>query len=126
MRILLVDDAEAPRRSLAELLRGEGYVVTEAGNGVEAVEAYRRLRPLGVLMDVNMPLLDGFAAARAIRALDADARILLMSGLSTPDRCRLARRAGALALLSKPLAVEPLLGRLGEWAQQAGPEVGEG
>ena len=99
IRVLIADDHRLFAEALEAILVGDARitVVGQAGDGREAVELARELRPDVVLMDVSMPVLDGFEAARAIRADRADTRILMLTGSSSRadvDRCREAGAAG--------------------------------
>jgi CheY-like chemotaxis protein len=82
IRVLVVDDHPLARLRLMEMLAGEGdlSVVGECENGSQVVEAAARLRPHVVCMDRSMPIKDGVAAARALRAAEPAVRIVLLSG----------------------------------------------
>ena len=67
--ILVVDDVADARAVISELMRSERYRVVEAADGAEAVEAASRERPHLVLLDLNLPVLDGFEVARRLRQL---------------------------------------------------------
>lgn len=71
--ILVVDDTPSERNRMEKLLADAGYQVTTASNGKQALEAVKRSKPDCILMDVNMPEMDGFAATRALRN-DADTK----------------------------------------------------
>ena len=78
--ILLVDDAAFMRMMLKDILTKNGYnVVGEAENGAQAVEKYKELKPNLVVMDITMPEMDGIQAAKAIKAADANALIIMCS-----------------------------------------------
>jgi CheY-like chemotaxis protein len=78
--ILIVDDHEAFRRSASALLEAEGFVVVgEAGDGPEALEKARALRPEVVLLDVQLPGLDGFEVAEELAALPDPPAVVLIS-----------------------------------------------
>ncbi|MGY2083935.1 response regulator [Blastococcus sp. SYSU DS0539] len=106
-RVLVVDDQELVRAGFSALLRNDDIeVVAEAGNGQEAVELARRLRPDVVLMDVRMPVMDGIEATRAILAdWPADGgeppRIMMLTTFDLDDYVFAALRAGAAGFLLK-------------------------
>lgn len=80
-RVMIVDDVADIRMMLRYIIeRGDYVVVAEAANGVEAVEMYREHQPDITVMDIEMPLKSGVEAAREIRALAGDARIIFCSG----------------------------------------------
>jgi two-component system chemotaxis response regulator CheY len=91
LRVLVVDDDQAVCHLLGDLLRFWGCAeVNVALNGKEGVQKYQQVRPDLVLMDMDMPLMSGFDASRAITELDPQATIVLVTGL--PDS-RLAQKA---------------------------------
>src|SRR4051794_5006682 len=67
MRVLVVDDDAAVRDSLARTLRFEGYQIDTAGDGLEALDAVRDAEPDAMILDVNMPRLDGLETCRRLR-----------------------------------------------------------
>lgn len=66
-KVLIVDDSQVERSRLEKLLQGSGYTTVSAENGVKALEMVEKSIPDLILMDVNMPEMDGFAATRALR-----------------------------------------------------------
>ena len=72
--VLVVDDYEATREALAKLLRNAGFAVLTAKNGLEGVIVAHEMRPTVIIMDLSMPVLDGFEATRLIKALDSTCR----------------------------------------------------
>ena len=81
IRVVVADDQRAVREGLALLVGAidDIEVVGEAGNGVEAVQLARELRPDVVLMDLRMPELDGAAATRELRESGSQARVLVLT-----------------------------------------------
>jgi CheY-like chemotaxis protein len=109
--ILLVDDDEMLARMIAELLRGEGYQVRTARNGLHGYSSYYRHRTGTVITDIEMPDMDGFEMMRCIRAIDPSVNTIYMSGAAEQYRQTLAAEAqkfGA-AVLRKPFAGMDLL-----------------
>jgi DNA-binding NarL/FixJ family response regulator len=105
-----VDDQSLFREGLRTLLnlQPDIQVVGEAGNGREAVEAVARLSPDVVLMDLKMPVLDGAAATREIRAQHPAARVIVLTTFDDDDYVFEGLRAGALGYLLKDVASERL------------------
>jgi|CXWL01.1.fsa_nt_gi two-component system chemotaxis response regulator CheB len=106
VRVLLVDDSPTVRAVLKRLLGrgGEVVIAGEASNGEEAVEAVRKLRPDVVLMDLEMPVLDGPAAIQRIMAAQPTPILVLTAhGRGDQQAAFQAMRAGAVDLLPKPI-----------------------
>lgn len=112
MQILLAEDNPINRRLMAGLLTREGHQVVAVEDGRKALGAIAAQSFDLVLMDMQMPELDGIAATRAIRALDAPAcntPILAISADSQPERRRIYFEAGADSFLPKPIVSGQLL-----------------
>jgi two-component system nitrate/nitrite response regulator NarL len=103
VRVLIVDDHDLFVDALRALLETEQGidVVATAPNGLEAVERAVELEPEVVLMDVSMPVLDGFEATRAIRTRAPDTRVLFVTGSNAEEDLERAREAGASGYISK-------------------------
>ncbi len=102
-RVLVVDDAAFMRKMLGDILRRNGYeVVGEAGNGLEAVERYKALRPDLVTMDITMPDIDGIQAVRSIKEFDPDCVIVMISAMGQRGMVLDAVQAGAKGFIVKP------------------------
>jgi len=108
--ILIAEDHEPSRRAMARVLQRLGYRVLEAGDGREAIERARGERPLLVLMDVNMPVMDGIDATRALRAdpLTRDVPIFALTGDVTIVNRRRIGEAGVDGYLEKPVSWEQI------------------
>ncbi len=109
--ILLVDDEQVVRRSLARILRHAGYEVVEAPDGRQAIELVRsgKLTPALVVLDIEMPGLSGLEALAALHGLDPRLRVTLTSGKTDATVAQRARNAGAVGFLRKPYAAQELL-----------------
>ena len=103
--VLLVEDTEDNRLMMRRLLELSGYRVSEAVNGVEAVEAAERETPSIILMDLSLPIVDGLAATRRIRQLPdlASVPIIAVSAHDTADFHAEALAAGCDAYITKPI-----------------------
>ena len=103
IRVVLVDDHPLVRAGLAELLRGTADidVVGTAADGTEALELVRSVRPDVVLMDLQMPGVDGVAATRSIVAEGIGADVLVLTSFSDGERILAALDAGAVGYLLK-------------------------
>lgn len=103
IRILLVDDQALFREGLRTLLSSQPdlEVVGEAGDGEAALREAARLRPDVVLMDLRMPLLDGVAATRRLRASQPEARVIALTTFDDDEDVFEALRAGAVGYLLK-------------------------
>jgi DNA-binding NarL/FixJ family response regulator len=109
IRILLVDDVEKIRESLRSILATYPHfeIVGEAHDGEEAVLAVAQFKPSVVVMDINMPRLNGIEATARIRRTYPHMVVVGVSAIATEDTCQLMRAAGAATVISKE-AVEQL------------------
>jgi two-component system cell cycle response regulator DivK len=113
-RILVVEDHEDNRQILRDLLASAGYDMIEAGNGEEGVAAAAAERPDLILMDIQLPILDGYEATRRIKAepdLKAIPIIVVTSYALSGDEEK-ARAAGCDAYVAKPYSPRQLLARI--------------
>ena len=124
-RLLLMEDNDINREFAVELLRSEGIVVDEAADGRQALERVQQQDYDAVLMDIQMPVMDGLEAARRIRALAAEpggerfARlpIIAMTALAMAQDAERSRAAGMNDHVTKPIAPERLMAALARWVQ---------
>ncbi len=101
-RVLIAEDEALIRLDLKEMLEEEGYVVVaEVGDGQQAVDRAVELRPDLVILDIQMPVLDGLSAAERIAA-DRIAPVIVLTAFSQRELVERARDAGAMAYLVKP------------------------
>jgi len=108
-KILLVDDAAFMRMRCAKLLTENGYTVGEAENGQEALHKYQSFQPDLVLMDITMPVMDGITATREIKALDPNAKVVMVSALGQQTMVIEAIKAGAKDFVVKPFEPDKIL-----------------
>ncbi len=111
IRILTVDDHQLLREGIAAVLASqEGMaLVGQAGNGREAIESFRRLRPDVTLMDLRMPDMSGLDAITAIRAEFPNARIIVLTTYAGDAQAAAALKAGASGYLLKNLVRKELI-----------------
>lgn len=110
-KILVVDDEPQVRRVMRVALTGEGYTIFEARNGEEALKSFRAEPPDIVLLDMNMPVMDGVATCRELRKSSAVPIIMLTVRSSEHDKV-LALDAGADDYVVKPFSMQELLARI--------------
>ncbi len=110
LKVLIVDDALFMRNMLREIFARAGFdVVGEAGDGVAAIEAYRRLKPDLVTMDIVMPLKSGVEALEEISREDPGACVVMCSALGQESLVIEAVRAGARDFIIKPFKEQRVL-----------------
>lgn len=108
-KVLIVDDAEFLRVRIAKMLTTDGYQVAEAENGARAVDLYQTVKPDIVLMDITMPEKDGLTALKEIRAMDARARVVMLTALGQESVVLEAIKAGAKDFIVKPFERERVM-----------------
>lgn len=113
--ILIVDDEAHIRKFVALILRQLGTVrLIEAGNGVEALAAYALERPDLVLLDVNMPVMDGLETLKRLRALDPDSVVIMLTSLANRQTIEEALALGAANYIRKDTPKDEILQALTE------------
>ena len=107
--ILVVDDEQSIRISLAGILEDEGYQVLHAENGADALDMIREEVPDLVLLDIWMPGMDGIQTLDQIRHLFPDLTVVMMSGHGTIETAVKATRVGAFDFIEKPFSLDKVL-----------------
>lgn len=115
-RILLVDDENSIREGLSKLLRAEAYEVVLAENGEQAIQKHGAERMDLLLLDLNLPVKDGWAVLAWLTEINPLLPIILITGRS--NQRALAEKAGADALMEKPLDVPLLLRTIRELLEE--------
>jgi two-component system, cell cycle response regulator DivK len=117
-RILVVEDQEDNRRIVRDLLRHAGFEVIEVGDGEQALTATAAHRPDVILMDIQLPLLDGYEATRRIKADQAlkHIPIIVVTSHALSGVEAKARAAGCDAYVGKPFSPKALLAKIREYA----------
>jgi two-component system response regulator MprA len=124
--VLVVDDDRAVRESLRRSLEFNGYAVSLATDGAEALAGISATNPDAIVMDVMMPRLDGIETTRALRSVGNQVPILVLTARdAVGDRVE-GLDAGADDYLTKPFALDELLARLRALLRRAAPEPGAG
>lgn len=114
--VLVVDDFEDNRAMYLEYLQFHGFRVAEAVNGQEAIERTRQLLPVVVVMDLSLPVMDGWEATRRIKAdpRTRHIRIIALTGHAEPAHAKKALDAGCDDFIAKPCLPDTLLVRIRE------------
>lgn len=103
-KILIVDDASFMRSVLKDIIKSNGLAseIFEAGDGIEAVKSFLKIKPDLVTMDVNMPKADGIQALRAILKIDPTAKVIMISSVEEKHVVQDAIKLGARDYVVKP------------------------
>ena len=122
--ILIVDDDPTNLYVLDQFLQGEGFVTITAVNGAEAVDAFREHRPWLILMDLSMPVMDGFEATRQILADETPGTtqkptILAVSANVTPEWKESCREVGMNDFIEKPIDFDNLVPKISSLSEIA-------
>ena len=110
---MVVDDDSMMREMLKLLLHSENYqVIGEASNGKKAIALCAKLKPELVLLDINMPVMDGLQALEEIRKVSPATIVMMVSAEATMDRVSEAIKKGAAGFVVKPLNAASVLDRI--------------
>lgn len=114
-KILLVDDEVHIRKFVSLILKQIGQpVIAEAGNGEEALRAYQSDKPDIVLLDVNMPRMDGMETLRKLKEIDPDCVVIMLTSLANRESVERALELGAAGYIRKDTPKDEIARALSE------------
>ena len=105
IKVLIVDDQPGIRRLLLEVFTDEGYEVSVATNGNEALEQAKEVKPAVILMDMKMPGMDGIDALKELKELGFAERVIMMTAYGELELVTKAKELGAFAYVTKPFDI---------------------
>ncbi len=115
-KILITDDSRfTRRRTIAALPKDREWNIEQAANGLEAIERYQSFSPALVLLDLTMPVMDGFEALKRLIELDPEAKIFICTADVQPRAKERILASGALALIPKPITTEKIMKAIHEY-----------
>ncbi len=118
--VLIVDDDVGIVETLQYLLLNEGYEVMAARDGQEAVNHYKETKPDIVLMDIKMPIMNGFNAFFKIKEFDKNANVILTSSYAiNNEEYQHAMNLGLVGILSKPFTTEKIIKMINKCQSQS-------
>jgi UDP-3-O-[3-hydroxymyristoyl] N-acetylglucosamine deacetylase len=108
-KILIVDDEETIVKSITGVLEDEGFDITTAKNGEEALDIFQQEIPLLTLLDIWMPGMDGIEVLKKIKGIEPNCPVIMLSGHATISTAMAAVKLGAFDFIEKPLSLDVLL-----------------
>lgn len=100
-KVLVVDDEPDWLVCNSATLRGEGYTVFTAGSGQEAIRTVTTEKPHLAFLDINMPEMDGLTLLKALKGIDPDIKVVMLTGYASIDRSGIAHSEGVVDFLEK-------------------------
>ncbi|MDP8245655.1 MAG: response regulator [Candidatus Hinthialibacter antarcticus] len=102
LSIMVVEDEEELRENLTDLLEFKGHAVTSCSDGEQAVAQFERVNPQLVLLDIQLPGINGLEVLRTIKAQNRNTPVVIVSASSAPSVIQEAKSAGAYKIILKP------------------------
>ena len=102
-RVLVVDDDPNVQEILREFLSAKGYEIITAGDGAEGLRRVKEERPHLILLDVQMPKMDGLEVLRRLREIDKEVSVIMITSVNEQEIARQAIELGAFDYIVKPL-----------------------
>ena len=113
-KILIIDDEKDIQNILREVLTDEGYIVEVADNGLEGFSKTKRFGPDLVLLDIKMPVKDGFEFLASMNDKLKPVPVIVITGIATKDEIDRALKAGVKRCVKKPFSISEILGLIKE------------
>jgi len=108
--MMIIDDAAFMRLSIRRMVENNDYeIIAEGSDGLQAIELYKEHRPDITTLDITMPNMNGIEALKAIRSIDGNAKIIMVSAMGQENLIREAVMNGASSFLVKPFQKDKLL-----------------
>lgn len=109
-KILIVDDSRTSRKMLRSILESSGHeILDEAVNGQDGVQKFQALKPDVITLDITMPIVDGVEALKMIKALDGNAKVVMVTAAGQKNKMIDCIKAGANEFLTKPFDQQEIL-----------------
>jgi UDP-3-O-acyl N-acetylglucosamine deacetylase len=108
-KILIVDDEERVVKSVTGVLEDEGFIVSAAKSGEEALDLFCQEEPLVTLLDIWLPGMDGIEVLKRMKGISPDCQVIMLSGHATISTAMAAVKLGAFDFIEKPLSLDVLL-----------------
>lgn len=117
-KILIVDDSRTSRKMLRGMLEAGGHeVIDEALNGQEGVQKFQALKPDIITLDITMPVVDGVEALKMIKALDPEAKVVMVTAAGQKNKMIECIKAGANEFLTKPFEQKEIVSAIAKMTQ---------
>jgi DNA-binding NtrC family response regulator len=107
-KVLVIDDEQGIRHLLDTLLSRKGYDVVLADGGRKGLELFRRERPDVIVLDLNMPEMDGVAVLQQVRSLNPDQPVIILTGAGTPEKEQRVHALGVSEFVEKEFSLHRL------------------
>jgi DNA-binding NtrC family response regulator len=107
-KVLVIDDEQGIRSLLDMLLSRKGYGVVLADGGRKGLELFRRERPDVIVLDLNMPEMDGVAVLQQVRSLNPDQPVIILTGAGTPEKEQRVHALGVSEFVEKEFSLHRL------------------
>jgi len=107
-KVLVIDDEQGIRSLLDMLLSRKGYGVVLADGGRKGLELFRRERPDVIVLDLNMPEMDGVAVLQQVRSLNPDQPVIILTGAGTPEKEQRVHALGVSEFVEKEFSMHRL------------------